>query len=417
MKVAHVSSNIGGGAGRAANRIHHALRRQGIDSRMYVARAIPEDWTVATMGNAWPSKIEKLRPFLGASLTSVLCVDNRSRYLPAILPSRWPKQLNRLDTDVTHLHWVGEEMMSIDDIGRLRGPVVWTLHDMWAFAGSEHFTEGFRWRDGYSRHTRPVYESGFDINRWIWQRKLKHWRQPMNIVAPSRWLADCARHSIIMHDWPVSVIPYAIDTVAWRPIDKTFARRTLRLPSEGPLLLFGADGGTRDPRKGFDLLKRALDHLRIEMPGLELIILGQSPPKEPLDLGFPVHFAGQLSDDTSLCLHYSAADVVVVPSRQDNLPNVGIEAQACGTPVAAFHIGGLPDIVEHEMTGYLAQPFDAQDLARGIRWIFGGAERWTMLSSQSREAAVARFSYPVVAERYLQLYETASDLQRLNRPL
>ncbi len=261
---------------------------------MYVASASPEDWTVETPAGARPSKIEKLRPFLGASLTSVLCMDSQSRYLPAILPSRWPKLLNRLDTDVTHLHWVAEEMMSISDIGRLRGPFVWTLHDMWPFAGAEHFTEDFRWRDGYARRNRPADNSGFDINRWIWQRKLKHWRRPMHIVAPSRWLADCARESVIMRDWPVSVIPYAIDTEAWRPIDKTLARKILRLPSEGPLLLFGAMGGTRDPRKGFDLLKGALDRLRGEMPALELVVLGQSPPREIPDLGFPVHFAGQL---------------------------------------------------------------------------------------------------------------------------
>ncbi|HTY24717.1 MAG TPA: glycosyltransferase [Desulfomonilaceae bacterium] len=192
----------------------------------------------------------------------------------------------------------------------------------------------------------------------------------------------------------------------WRPIDKTLARSMLSLPSEGPLVLFGAFGGTRDPRKGFDLLRGALDDLRGEIPGLGLVVIGQSPPKESVDLGFPIHFVGHLHDDISLCLHYNAADAVVVPSRQDNLPNIGIEAQACGTPLVAFKVCGLSDLVEHGATGYLAQPFDTQDLARGICWVLDGTERRTMLSAQSRKAAVARFSYPVVAEQYLQLYET-----------
>jgi glycosyltransferase involved in cell wall biosynthesis len=406
MKVAHINySDIGGGAGRAAYRIHHALRRHGINSRMYVASASAGDWTVETPTGAWLSKIDRLRPFLGTFLASVLCMDSQSRFLPAILPSRWPKLLNSLDTDVTHLHWVAREMMSIADIGRLRGPVVWTLHDMWAFAGSEHFTEDFRWRDGYSRHNRPANESGFDFNRWVWRRKKKHWRHPMHIVAPSLWLADCARQSTIMHDWCVSVIPNAIDTEVWRPIDKTLARRLLQLPSEVPLLLFGAQGGTRDPRKGFDLLKGALDQLRNEIPGLELLVLGQSPPKEPLDLGFPVHFAGHLHDDVSLCLHYSAADAAVVPSRQESFSNVCAEAHACGTPAVVFNANSLGNIVEHEKTGYLAKPFDTQDLARGIRWVIADAGRHAVLSAQSRQAAVAKFSYPVVAEQYLQLYE------------
>ena len=295
-------------------------------------------------------------------------------------------------------------MMSIADIGRLRKPVVWTMHDMWGFCGAEHYTEDFRWRDGYLKHSRPAYESGFDLNRWTWQRKLKHWRRPMHIVTPSQWLANCARQSVIMQNWPVTVIPNPIDTEAWRPIDKALARSILHLPSEKPLLLFGAMGGTRDPRKGFDLLKSALDHLRGEIAGLELIVLGQVAPKEPVNLGFPIHYAGHIHDDISLCLFYSAADAVVVPSRQEAFGYVGAEAHACGTPAVAFGVFGLTDIVDHEKTGYLAQPFDTEDLARGIYWILDGAERRTMLSAQSRQAAVAKFSYPVVAQQYLQIY-------------
>lgn len=406
MKVAQVSySDNNGGAQRAAYRIHHALRLLGIDSRMHVSSASTDDWTVQKPEVWAPNAINSLRNFLGFSSTRVLHTKHPVLLSPAILPSRWPQWLNQSDVDVIHLHWVGFEMMSIADIGRLREPVVWTLHDMWGFCGAEYLTDEFRWRDGYLRHNRPAYESGFDLNRWTWQRKLKHWHRPMHIVTPSRWLAECARQSVIMREWPVSVVHNPIDTEAWRPIDKVLARRLLRLPGEGPLLLFGALSGTSDQNKGFDLLKLALNYLRGEVAGLELVILGQSPPKEPLDLGFPVHFAGHLNDDMSLCLYYSAADAVVVPSRKENLPNCGVEAQACGTPVVAFNVCGLPDVVEHEKTGYLAQPFDAADLARGIRWVLDGDERRAMLSAQSRQAAVARFSYPVVAEQYLQVYK------------
>jgi glycosyltransferase involved in cell wall biosynthesis len=208
-----------------------------------------------------------------------------------------------------------------------------------------------------------------------------------------------------MREWPVSVIPYAIDTEAWRPVDKQLARKILGLPVDSPLLIFGAIGGTRDPRKGFDLLKGALDHLRGEIQGLELVVLGQTPPMKPTDLGFPVHYAGHLHDDISMSLFYSAADALILPSRQDNLPNVGIEAQACGTPVVAFNACGLPDIVEHKETGYLAKAFDTQDLAEGIRWVLADTSRRARLSSQSRTAAVAKFSYPEVSEQYLRLYE------------
>jgi glycosyltransferase involved in cell wall biosynthesis len=411
MKVVQVNySDIDGGAARAAYRIHHALRRHGVDSRMYVSSASAGDWTVQTLGGRWTNWFGKFRQPLAGLLTKAFGTENRVLFSPAIFPSRWPQRLNKSGADIIHLHWVAGEMMSVADIGRLHAPVVWTLHDMWGFCGAENYSEEFRWREGYSRHNRPAYESGCDLDRWTWRRKLKHWQRPMHIVAPSRWLADCARHSAIMQDWPVSIVPNPIDTEAWQLVNKSLARRILSLPVEGSLLLFGAMGGTLDSRKGFDLLKGAFDHLRGEMTGLELVILGQLEPREPLNLGFPIHYTGHLHDDISLCLYYSAADAVVVPSRQDNLPNIAVEALACGTPVVAFNICGLPDVVEHQKTGYLAQPFDTQDLARGIQWVLDDTERRAILSTQSRQAAVTRFSYPVVAEQYLQLYKTVGHL-------
>lgn len=412
MKVVHVNySDIVGGAARAAYRIHHALRRHGVDSQMLVNRASAGDWTVQTPEGGWMSRMSKVRPTLGASLNNFLHTENKVLHSPAILPSHWPQLLNHSDANVIHLHWLAMEMMSIADIGKLRKPVVWTLHDMWGFCGAEHFTEEFRWREGYGRHNRPAYESGFDLNRWTWQRKLKHWRHPIHIVASSRWIADCVSQSALMRDWPVTLIPYAIDTEAWKPVDKKLARRILHLPVEAPLLLFGAVGGTHDLRKGFDLLKGALDHLRGEMAGLELVIVGQLAPRQPLDFGFPTHYTGHLHDDISLGLFFSAADVVVVPSRQESFGNVCAEAHACGTPVVAFDASALHDNVEHKKTGYLAQPFDTEDLARGIRWVLGGEERHAMLSAQSRQAAVARFSCPVVAEQYLRLYDSVCRSQ------
>lgn len=406
MKVVHVNyTDIRGGAARAAYRIHRALHRSGIDSRMQVIRRFTGDWTVQTSGGEWSGRVAGVRSLLGRSLVKALQTENKIPHWAAILPSRWPQRLNRSGADVTNLHWVSEEMMSVADIGRLQGPIVWTLHDMWAFCGAEHYTEDFRFRDGYLRSNRPRYESGLDLNRWTWQRKLRHWRRPMHIVTPSHWMADCAVSSPIMRGWPISVIPYAIDTDMWRPIDKALARKILGLPNDCRMLLFGAIGGTNDPRKGFDFLKAALDQLRGEIAGLELIILGQSAPRVPLDFGFPSHFADHLHDDVSLCLYYSAADALVLPSRQDNLPNVGLEAQACGTPTVAFDACGLPDIVEHRKTGYLAKPFEIEDLANGIRWVLDGDERLAKLSAQSREAAVTKFSYPVIAQQYQRLYE------------
>lgn len=408
MNVVHLNhSDINGGAARAAYRIHHCLRDAGINSCMWVNQATAGDWTVRGPSSKAEKLTAALRGRIGGQLRHAFKTANPINHSPALLPSRWVKRINDSDADIVHLHWVAGEMLSIADIGRINKSIVWTLHDMWAFCGAEHLAWDERWREGYRRDNRPAHESGFDLNRWTWQRKRKHWRRPMHIVTPSRWLADCVRESLLMRDWPVTVVPNPIDTERWKPLDQGLARELLGLPADVPLLLFGALG-TAAYHKGFDLLVRALEHLRDEplARGLEMIVFGQRAPQSSPVLGFPLHYGGRLHDDLSLRALYSAADALVIPSRQDNLPNTGVEALACATPVIAFDTCGLSDIVAHQRTGYLAKAFDTQDLASGITWVL--AQRGLQpLGEQARELAVARFGYPVVADQYEQIYAHA----------
>lgn len=406
MKILALShSDINGGAARAAYRIHHALRVQGVNSRMFVCSATAGDWTVEGPKSSLARGLTKVRGPMAALLIKTLKTANPVVHSPAIVPSRWSERLNASDADVVHLHWVNGEMTSVADIGAIRKPIVWTLHDMWAFCGAEHYTEDHRWREGYTTGNRPIYEGGFDLNRWTAERKLKHWKQPMHIVAPSRWLADCAKQSVLMREWSISVVPNAIDTNVWQPVDKAVARRLLQLPLDVPLLLFGAVGGAQDPRKGFDLLKAALDHLTGQLPGLELVIFGQLAPKEGPEIGFPIHYTGHLHDEVSLRLLYSAADAMVVPSRQEAFGQTASESHACGTPVVAFNATGLRDIVEHQNTGYLAKAFEPLSLAEGLKWVLEDAERLTLLGQSARARAVNLWSYETVATQYKEVYQ------------
>ena len=405
MKVLHLNhSDIKGGAARAAYRIHHALRGAGVDSIMWVNVAAAGDWTVEGPSRKWDKAISLVRPQAGDLLRQALTTENPITHSPAILPSHWVKRVNASDADVVHLHWVQGEMLSIADIGRIDKPIVWTLHDMWAFCGAEHYTEDLRWRDGYRRGNRPPYESGFDLNRWTWQRKRKYWQRPMHIVTPSRWLGECVRESALLRDWPVSVVPNCLDTERWAPMDQTLARELLGLPTNVPLLVFGAMGGTSDPRKGFDLLVGSFAELRSQKLDLNLVIFGERVPQNPPDFGFRTHFLGHVYDDVSMIATYSAADAIVIPSRQDNLPNTGVEAQACGLPVVAFKAGGLPDIVEHKHTGYLAQAHDTHDLAAGISWALEPTRK-NEVRKAARDVALKKTDSGKVAARYLEVYE------------
>lgn len=405
MKILHVNqSDLCGGAARAAYRIHSALCRNGLDSWMGVNRKVSDDWKVFGPRSRFEKALIRLRPAIGSALLRMLKTENKILHSTSLFSSSWPKRQNEFKPDILNLHWICGEMLSIHNVGRLRNPVVWTLHDMWPFCGAEHYTDDFRWRDGYFRANRPRYESGFDLNRWVWERKRKHWTRPLHIVTPSRWLAQCVQQSVLMRGWPVTLIPNAIDTDVWAPIDQRIARSLLGLPRDEPLLLFGAMKGGQEPIKGFDLLVTALQYLVRERKDLHLVIFGESAPREPVGFPFPTHYMGRLHDDVALRLLYSAADVMVIPSRRDNLPNTGVESLSCGTPVVAFDTCGLPDIVDHKQTGYLAKPFDTEDLAAGINWVLGEVDK-KILDQNARNKALKTFSSSLVAAKYIELYE------------
>jgi glycosyltransferase involved in cell wall biosynthesis len=413
LKVLHLNhSDIDGGAARASYRIHHALRDGGIDSQMFVNLAVSDDWTVLGPSSKWARAIARNRPHFATPLLKLFSTENSILHSPALVPSCWPLRLNASDADVAHLHWVQGEMLSIADIGRIRKPIVWTLHDMWAFCGAEHYTTDYRWRDGYRSDNRPDNESGFDLNRFTWQRKCKYWRRPMQIVTPSHWLADCVRVSALMRDWPVAVVPNPIDTDRWQPLNQRLARYLLGLPQDCPLLLFGAMGGGNDPRKGMDLLLAALALLHNDknLKTLRLVVFGQREPQSPPLVCFPVHYTGHFHDDLSLRAVYSAVDAMVIPSRQDNLPNTGLEAHACGTPIVAFRIGGLSDIVADRITGALAEPFNPASLAAEIRWVVSNPQRCHTMSIQARTRSISLWSPARVASMYTEIYESAMQM-------
>ena len=408
MRIVHLNySDICGGAARAAYRIHHSLLNEGINSRMWVNKKSSHDWTIEEQtGKIARVLNELIIRLINQILSKILKTENKIIHSPSVLPSRLVKHINASNVDIVHLHWIQGEMLSIKDISQIKKPIVWTLHDMWAFCGAEHYSNDDRWREGYYVNNRPKYESGFDLNRWTWGRKKKYWKNPIQIVTPSQWLSICVKESKLMYNWPVSVIQNPVDTAHWRPLDKKIAREQLNLPKDTYLILFGALGGVKDFRKGYDLLLTALEYLKVDkkIKKIELVIFGQSKPKFQPDLFFPVHYLGHLHDNLTLRSLYSAADVMVVPSRQDNLPNTAVEAQACGVPVVSFNIGGLPDIIDHQKTGYLAKAFDTKDLANGITWVLDQNDS-KELSNNAREQALKKFSEKKIAENYLNIYQ------------
>jgi len=279
---------------------------------------------------------------------------------------------------------------------------------MWAFTG------GCNYDEGCGRHrTRcescPVLGSTtrFDLSWLTWLRKRSAYRGlQLHVIAPSRWLAREAQASALLRTCPVHVIPNGLDLDEYRPLDRLRARELLRLPPDRKLVLFGATGGTSEARKGFSSLQSALVRLAAEWHGqaLTAVVFGASTPAQPVEIGMPAIYMGSLRDDLTLALLYNAADVFVAPSLQENLSNTVMEALSCGTPCVAFDIGGMPDMIEHGRNGYLARPFDAADLAAGVRWTLEEPARWRELSARARAKVVEDFEIERVARRHLELY-------------
>ena len=242
-----------------------------------------------------------------------------------------------------------------------------------------------------------------DLSRKVWLRKQANFGKManLNIIGLSRWLVDCAKQSSLFQDTPVFNLPNPIDTNTFSPFDKQQARALLNLPQDKNLVLFGAMGAISDPRKGFKELAEALTHL--DADNTELVVFGSSQPKTSQGLKQKAHYLGQLHDDVSLRVLYSAADVMIVPSLQENLSNAIMESLACGTPVVGFAIGGNSDLIEHQITGYLAKPYNATDLAQGIEWVMN-ASNYQEISQSSREKVLREFDSQVVAKKYIDLY-------------
>lgn len=421
MRIVIIStSDVIGGAARAAYRLHQELTNTGVQSLMAVQKKGSEDPAILGPETVGEKILAKGRPHADAAVLKLY--KNRNRTTPwgtGWFPNPLAKRIDKFSPDIVHLHWIGQGFVPIQELSRIRRPIVWTLHDSWAFTGGCYIPyECKNYMDKCGNCPHLASHSSFDLSRITWHRKHKHWEAlNLNIVTPSQWLAGCARKSSLLNGKRVEVIPNGVNTERYRPLDKANARDILSLPARKRLVLLGSSGLNGDPNKGFAHLKSSLEKLAADdlAKSTDLVVMGVSKPIQPLDSIFNTHYLGHLHDDVSMALAYAAADVFVMPSIQENLPNSVMESMACGTPCVVFKIGGMPDLIEHEHEGYLAQPFDTTDLARGINWVLEDGQRWQRLSQQARKKVEQKFDIKNIAKRHMSLYEEIFEATRLSK--
>jgi glycosyltransferase involved in cell wall biosynthesis len=413
VKILHLSTfDVTGGAARSAYRIHSGLRRLGYDSQMFVARRQSHDQAVTVLVRPKDrlSRLEiKLRRHsikrqLGRYLVKdsdlyEIFTHDRSKYASDVV-SQLP------DCDVINLHWIADFVdYPTFFAATTNKPMVWTLHDMNPFTGGCHYDNNCgKWKERCGACPQLVSCEDGDLSREIWERKKEIFKNidkdRLQIVTPSSWMAAEVKRSPILGKFPVTTIPYGLDLDCFAPRDSQFARNVLGVFREANAVLCLADSLTKT-RKGFGLLSDALLALK-DVPNLFVISVGSG--RFSFEANIPHLSLDFVENERFLSLIYSAADVFVVPSRQDNLPNTGLESLACGTPVVGFDVGGIPELIRPGITGILVPRGDTNKLCSAIKCLFENRSRRMEMAANCRRIAVEEYSLEVCARRYVELY-------------
>ncbi len=375
MKIVHLStSDKIGGAALAAKRLNDAFNQANVTSKLIVLNqhnAHHKD--IISIAKGKKKNLSKLKLKVFETIKRGLLKPNYTLSLGWCGYDLY-KTKELQEADVIYIHWTGLGYLSIQGLARildLNKPTYIFMHDMWFITGGCHHSFECNLYKSYCSKCPNIgnkqLRSISAITYNLMQKYLTKYKN-LNIVTPSNWLADCVRQSALFKSNNIKVIPNLIDTHTFKPVEKQIAKEILNLPRDKKIILFGANGGKSDKFKGWDYLVSAIS--QIDRNDVIIALFGGNVCEEDeKQLKYPIYSFGYLYDEYSTMLLYNASDVFVIPSLAENFPNTIVESLSCGTPVAGFNVGGIPDLILHKQTGYLAQYKDVYDLRNGIDWI------------------------------------------------
>ena len=309
------------------------------------------------------------------------------------------------EADLVSLYWIGHGFLIPEQIAQIKKPIVWRLSDKWAFTGGCHLSgECRRYEEKCGKCPQLQSKHERDITRYVWERKYKAWKNlDMTVVTPSKWLQSCAGESSLFKEKKIVHIPTGIDQNVFKPVDKKWARQILNLKENSFIVLFGATDGLHTSYKGASFFTEMAS--KFKGMDIEFLLFGSPLSDSNAHLPDNIKALGILNDEVSLSLIYNAADVFIAPYKDENLPNTILESMSCGTPCVAFNSGGISDIVEHKINGYLTQENTYEELINGMEWLMNNPDQRQWVSENARKKIMSNFTSAMQAARYIKLYK------------
>ena len=412
MRVLLLStSDIGGGAAIATYRIHRGLKAIGVDSTLLVDEKRTDDPSVIQL-----NVFQRANTYIKWKQESIQLQKYRNRdraiaFSTGVHGNTFHRIIDEINPSIINAHWICGGFASLQLLEEIRRPLVWSFHDMWGFTGGCHYDQECGKYMDHCGHC-PVLgsDNDMDLSRMGYLRKRRLFDRKKDIfpVCSSNWLARCASESSLLGDKEIKVIHTGVDLTLFQAVDRLEMKNKLGWPVDKKVILFGALHGKGDVRKGFHLIKAASQFLDKDKYcfaffGNDLKMARKEFP------GFEVFSMGLVKNESALARIYAAADLLLLPSLQENLANISLEALACGTPVVGFEIGGNRDMISHRKEGYLAKPYDCEELAAGIEWVISN-DQHKILCKNARIKAETLFNYTQAAANYLSLYQSILNI-------
>lgn len=404
MKILIVSkSDSTGGAAIAAHRLFEALRSSGVCVEMLVLENnVKDDNDIKSPFSNFQKFVFRIKRKLSSWFVRAVFGKRTGLQSLGFFNSPALSYINNSNADLVNIHWVCDDFLSVDDLAKIKKPVLFTAHDMWLVSAVEHYPI---FLDRYKNSSMVPVNAGSFLNRCLLNKKLGLLKQGnCAVVCPSNWLRYEFVDKCSSDQLRIATVMNPIDIDFYYPIDKDEAKIRLGLDTSEPLILFGATGGIGDIRKGGDLLIKIVEaYSKKGAKPVRFGVFGQGRPDTDPFTCCEIKWFGEISDHRLLRTIYSAADVYIFPSRLDNLANCLLESMSCGTGVVCFDTGGNSDLVKHKATGWLSEPYDIQDFIDGIDWCLTNSKA---VGSASRDFICCNASDSVIVKRYLQVVDS-----------